>query len=83
MKAHHFFAVGLSLKAHREYDADHDGFERRHAVTHAELVKKQWRALGVTPGPWMLEGMGPRRAAWLSRVLARTGLVDLEAMAEG
>jgi hypothetical protein len=35
MKAHHFFAVGLSKKAHLEYDADHDGFEKRHGVTHA------------------------------------------------
>lgn len=33
LKAHHFFAVGLSKKAHLEYDADHDGFERRHGVS--------------------------------------------------
>lgn len=32
MKAHHFFAVGLSKRAHLEYDADHDGFERRHGI---------------------------------------------------
>jgi hypothetical protein len=51
LKAHHFFAVGLSLEAHREYDADHDGFEERHAVTHAKVVRDQWRTLEITPGP--------------------------------
>lgn len=71
MKAHHFFAVGLSKRARLDYDADHDGFERRHGVRHAELVKRQWAALGCSPGPWMFEGMHPNRAAWLKRVLAR------------
>jgi hypothetical protein len=33
MKAHHFFAIWLSKKPHLEYDADHDGFERRHGRT--------------------------------------------------
>ena len=28
-------------------------------------------AFGVSPGPWMTVGMNPKRAAWLSRVLAR------------
>lgn len=73
LKAHHFFAVGLSKRAHLEYDADHEGFERRHGVTHAELVRRQWAALGVSPGPWMFEGMAPRRAEWLNRVLSRLG----------
>ena len=69
LKAHHFFAVGLSKRAHLEYDADHEGFERRHGVTHAELVKKQWSDLGLSPGEWMFEGMAPKRADWLRRVL--------------
>ncbi|WP_156795477.1 hypothetical protein [Bradyrhizobium icense] len=69
MKAHHFFAVGLSKRAHLEYDADHDGFERRHGVRHAQLIKNQWASLGVSPGPWMYEGMSPKRAEWLKRVL--------------
>lgn len=73
LKAHHFFAVGLSRQAHLEYDADHDGFERRHGVTHAELVKRQWESLGVSPGPWMTVGMNPKRAEWLRRVLNRMG----------
>lgn len=76
MKAHHFFAVGLSRQAHLEYDANHAGFEVRHGVSHAELVKKQWQALGVSPGSWMFEWMAPRRAAWLTRVLVRLGSVD-------
>jgi hypothetical protein len=71
MKAHHFFAVGLSKRAHLEYDADHDGFEIRHGVTHAELVQKQWEALGVAPGDWMFEGMAPKRAERLWGVLSR------------
>ena len=29
-------------------------FERRHGATHAEMVKKQWKALGIGPGPWMM-----------------------------
>jgi len=71
LKAHHFFAVGLSKRAHLEYDADHDGFERRHGVTHAELVKRQWEALQFVPGPWMYEGMNPKRALWLKRVMQK------------
>jgi hypothetical protein len=71
IKAHHFFAVGLSKRAHSEYDGDHDAFERRHGVRHAELVKRQWAALGLSPGPWMFEGMDSKRAAWLGRVLDR------------
>lgn len=71
MKAHHFFAIGLSRQAHLEYDPDHDNFERRHGITHAELVNKQWEALGVTHGEWMLVGMNPKREAWLKRVLER------------
>ena len=42
VKAHHFFAVGLSKLAHLEYDADHDGFEVAHQVTHAKLIRDQW-----------------------------------------
>jgi hypothetical protein len=68
MKAHHFFAVGLSLKADREYDADHDGFERRHGITHAELVQKHWEALGFVPGPSIMMGMKTKRAEWRSGV---------------
>lgn len=71
MKAHHFFAVGLSKRAHLEYDADHEGFEERHGVTHAELVKRQWQSLGASPGPWMYEGMAPKRAERLRRVLQK------------
>jgi hypothetical protein len=71
LKGHHYFAIGLSRQAHLEYDANRDGFEARHGVTHAELVKRQWEALGVSPGPWMFEGMAPRRAQWLRRVLNR------------
>lgn len=82
MKAHHFFAVGLSRQAHLEYDANHDGFEKRHGVTHAELVKKQWKALGVSPGPWMFEGMNPKRVAWLERVLARLDSCGLSHLQE-
>lgn len=73
-KAHHFFAVLLSRQAHLEYDADHDGFEKRHGITHAELVEKQWESLGVSSGPWMYEGMNPKRAAWLRAVLDHCGL---------
>lgn len=51
MKAHHFYAVGLSKKAHLECDADHDGFETGHGVNHAKLVRDQWRALEITPRP--------------------------------
>lgn len=71
LKTHHFFAVGVSKQAHLEYDANHDGFEQRHSVTHAELVKKQWQSLEVSPGGWMFVGMAPKRAAWLERVLGR------------
>jgi len=71
LKAHHFFAVGLSKKAHLEYDADHEGFERRHGVTHAKLVRDQWRAREITPGPWMTAGMIPKRESWFNRVLDR------------
>lgn len=74
LKAHHFFAVGLSKQAHLEYDANHDGFEQRHGITHVELVKNQWKALGMAPGPWMTVGMEPKRAAWLARVLERLGI---------
>jgi hypothetical protein len=70
MKAHNFFAIWLSKKAHLEYDADHDGFERRHGVTHVELLKTQWKERGVVPGEWMTEGMSFRRAEWFSRVLS-------------
>jgi len=80
MKAHHFFAVGLPKRAHLEYDADHDGFEQRHGITHAELVKKQSEALGASPGEWMLEGMAPRQSEWLRRVLSklRDSKINLE-----
>ena len=71
IKAHHFFAVGLSKKAHLEYDADHDGFEKRHGVRHAELVKKQWEEMRVISGGWMMEGMGAKRAQWLSEILQK------------
>lgn len=74
LKADHFFAVGLSKRVHLEYDADHEDFEARHGVTHAELVKRQWAALEVSPGPWMFVGMTPKRAAWLRRVLSRMGV---------
>ena len=67
----HRNSIGLSKRAHLEYDADHEGFERRHGVTHAELVKKQWEGLGVIPGPWMYEGMAPRRAEWMKRVMQK------------
>lgn len=50
MKAHHFFGIGLSKKAHLEYDADHDGFERRHGITHTELVKKAMGGAGRGAG---------------------------------
>lgn len=81
MKAHHFFAVGLSKRAHLEYDADHEGFERRHGVTHAQLVKEQWRSLQIIPGPWMTVGMSPKRESWFNRVLDRllaAGMSDYE-----
>jgi hypothetical protein len=71
MKAHHFFAAGLSKKAHLEYDADHAGFEKRHGVTHGQPVRAQWRALEITPGPWMTVGMSPKRESWFNRVLER------------
>jgi hypothetical protein len=71
IKAHHFFAVGLSKQAHLEYDADHDGFEKRHGVTHAKLVKRQWDALGIVFGPWMVVGMPEKRKQWFLRVLDR------------
>jgi hypothetical protein len=73
LKAHHFFAVGLSKTAHLEYDADHEGFEQRHGITHAELVKKQWEGLGIVPGEWMAVGMSPKRAERFNRVLGRLG----------
>ena len=60
-----------SVRAHLEYDADHDGFEKRHGVTHAKLVRDQWQALQITPGPWMTVGMGPKRESWFNRVLDR------------
>jgi len=47
------------------------GFETRHGVTHAELVKRQWEALRLSPGPWMFEGMVPKRAVWLGWVPER------------
>jgi hypothetical protein len=81
LKAHHWFAVMLSKEAHLEYDADHDGFERRHGVAHAKLVRDQWRALRITPGPWMTVGMNPKRESWFNRVLGRVqaeGMSDYE-----
>jgi hypothetical protein len=81
MKAHHWFAVGLSKRAHLEYDADHDGFEKRHRVTHANLVRDQWQAMQIIPGPWMGVGMAPKPAQWFERVLDRVlanGMSDYE-----
>jgi len=43
-------------------------------MTHAELVKRQWEALGVPPGPWMYEGMPIKRAQWFKTVLERLTL---------
>jgi hypothetical protein len=71
LKGHYFFAVGMSKLAHLEYDADHDGFESVHQVTHAKLAREQWQALSVVPGEWMAEGMQPRRSEWFKRVLER------------
>jgi hypothetical protein len=45
----------------------------RKQVGVAELVKRQWEALGVAPGEWMLKGMAPKRIDWLKRVLVRFG----------
>jgi hypothetical protein len=58
-------------------DADHKGFERRHGVTHAELVRRQWQALGVVPGPWMFEGMAPRRAELMPSFLGVSRAIAL------
>jgi hypothetical protein len=58
MKAHHFFAVGLSKRAHLEYDSDHEGFERRHDVRHAELVQKAMGGPGGGSGAMDVRGDG-------------------------
>jgi hypothetical protein len=49
LKAHPFFAVGLSKQAHLEYDAYHDCFEARHGVTTPSWFKGNG-AFGVSPG---------------------------------
>lgn len=82
LKGHHFFAVGLSKQAHLEYDANHDGFEARHVVTHAELVKKQWEKLGVSPGAWMFEGM-PAEAGCVAKTGPRQIISTRDSVGRG
>jgi hypothetical protein len=72
--------IPLSKRAHDEYHADIPAFEAKYG-THASLLKAFWRALEITPGPWMTEGMSPKRESWFNRVLERVlaqGMSDYE-----
>ena len=54
---------------------------KSYRVTHAKLVRDQWQAMQIIPGPWMVVGMAPKRAQWFERVLDRVlanGMSDYE-----
>jgi hypothetical protein len=70
LKAHRWFIIPLSKRAHDEYHANAEAFEAKHG-THAEILRAFWKEIGFVPGPFMDMGMAPRRAAWLKRVMDR------------
>jgi hypothetical protein len=50
-------------------------------ITHVKLVRDQWQAMQIIPGPWMGVGMAPKPAQWFERVLDRVlanGMSDYE-----
>jgi len=70
LKAHHWFIIPLSKRAHDEYRADAEAFEAK-LGTHAEILQAFSKDIGFVPGPFMDVGMSPKRAAWLDRVMSR------------
>jgi hypothetical protein len=70
LKAHHWFIILLSKRAHDEYHADAEAWEGRFG-THADILQAFWKDIGFVPGEFMEVGMNPKRAQWLNRVLER------------
>jgi hypothetical protein len=71
LKAHNWFVIPLSNEAHREYHALGVREWVRRYGDHQSLLIAFWKAIGFEPGESMFEGMDPKRAAWLDRVLER------------
>lgn len=73
LKAHHWFVLPVSKRAHNEYHDNAEAFEAKFG-THAEVLTRFWREIGFVPGAFMAVAMETRRAAWLARVLSRLGV---------
>jgi hypothetical protein len=58
----------LSKQAHDEYHADAVAGAERYGSLEI-LLKRFWASIGFEPGPFMIVGMAPKRAAWLERVM--------------
>ena len=69
IKAHDWFVIPLSKRAHDEYHADIAAFEVKHF--HEDLLKAFWASIGFVPGGFMDVGMSWGRAARSNRVLKR------------
>lgn len=69
LKAHHWFILPVSKRAHDEYHANAQAFEAKFG-THAEVLIAFWKRIDFVPGPFMTIGMTPKRKAWCERVLA-------------
>jgi hypothetical protein len=71
LKAHDWFVIPITTKEHRDYHGlGVETWERTYGQ-HKTLLKVFWASIGVAPGEWMTEGMEPKRAPWLRRVLQR------------
>lgn len=70
LKAHHWFIILLSKRAHDEYHVAAEAWEAKFG-SHAEVLLNFWTDIGFAPVPFMVVGMVRKRAAWLERVMAR------------
>jgi hypothetical protein len=70
LKAHDWFVIPLSAEVHREYHRGAKTWAAKYG-SHQELLKAFWKSTGFEPGGYMSVGMGPKRAAWLDRVIQR------------
>lgn len=68
LKAHHWFVIPLSKRAHDDYHTNAEAFEAKHG-SHAEIMFAFWREIGFVMGDFMSVGMDTKRAAWLKRVM--------------
>jgi hypothetical protein len=69
LKAHDWFVIPLSKRAHDEYHADMDAFEAKHP--HKDLLLAFWASIGFVPSSFMDVGMSWGRAQRFKRVMDR------------